>query len=191
MPQTVINFLDTIYPMSGSLKATISESLICKTFPKRFPLLEEGQVCKNIWFIKKGLVRAYYQQDDNEVTSWFMKENDVIISVSSFFDQLPSHEYIKTIERTEVAYISYDKLEAIYGRFLEFNIVGRIITQKYYTLWDKYIRDLRMQTSKERYLTFLQQYPDLVSRVPAEYLASFLGMTASTLSRIKAEQGVY
>ncbi len=134
MTQSVINFLETLYPMSDSLKATIAENLICKSFPKRSFLLKQGQVCKYIWFIKKGLVRAYYEQDGNEVTSWFMKENDVIISVSSFFEQLPSHEYIRTIERTDVAYISYDKLEEIYSRFVEFNIVGRVITQKYYTL---------------------------------------------------------
>jgi CRP-like cAMP-binding protein len=147
-------------------------------------LLKEGQVANYIYFIERGLVRSYYLKDGNEVCSWFMKEGDVIISVNSFFNRIPSYEYLQAIEDTTVYFIHYDQLQNIYKKFIEFNIVGRILTEKYYQLSEERLFLMRRQKASERYNHLLEHHPEILQRVPRTYIASYLGITLETLSRI-------
>lgn len=118
-------------------------------------LLKEGQVCNHIYFIEKGFLRSYYINNDKEITGWFMKENDIIISVNIFFKRKPSYEWIQTIEESTLHYIHYDELQKIYKEFIEFNIVGRILTEIYYTLSEERLYAMRSHTAEEC-LQFLQ-----------------------------------
>jgi CRP-like cAMP-binding protein len=68
-------------------------------------VLKEGQVCDNIYFIEQGYLRSFYLKDGKEITAWFMKENDVIVSVNSFFKREPSYEYIQAIEDSILHYV--------------------------------------------------------------------------------------
>ncbi len=187
MIQSVINFLDPLYPLQDPLKETLRANLFWEKHPKGHFLLKEGEVSNYIYFIVKGLVRAYYKNDEKELTAWIMKEEDVIISISSFWSRQPSEENIETLEETEVVYLHHDKLEEIYSNHIEFNVVGRLLTQKYYQQWNKHIIDMRMQSASQRYWNFITQYPDLANRITQIQLASFLGMDHTTLSKVRAK----
>jgi CRP-like cAMP-binding protein len=117
-----------------------------------------------------------------------MKEGDVIVSVESFFNQSPSYESIQAIEDTEVYCISHQQLEFIYKKFPEFNFVARVLLQKYYTLSEQRLFSLRMQKSQERYDYLLEHHPELVLRVPAKYLGSYLGITEWHFSHIRGKK---
>jgi CRP-like cAMP-binding protein len=180
----LLSFLSSIHPLSPELRAHLESILRVQECKKKELLLEIGQVCRNIYFVESGLFRCYYLNKAKEVCSWFMKEGDVIASVGSFYRQRPSYERIQALEASKAYYISFDQLQEIYIRYPEFNYHGRVLTEKYYQLWDERLYLLQMDRVKERYLYLLEHHPELESRVPRRDLASWLGITLETLSRM-------
>jgi len=177
--------LNLIYPLSPALHEYLFEKLKLVEVSKKEFLLREGKISKNIYFINKGLVRCFYIKEDKEVSSWFMKEGDLIISVESYFNQQPTYENIQAIEDSELFSISHDELNVIYYKFPEFNFIARVLTEKYYTLSEQRLFSLRMQRASERYAHLMKNFPEIIQRVPSTYIASYLGITLETLSRIK------
>jgi len=185
MKEELLKLLDSIFPLSDELKTQLSFYLKFEQVRKNMHLLKEGQVCNYIYFIEQGLVRSYHIRDGSEICSWFMKEGDIIISVDSFYNKKPSIERIQAIEDTTVYFIHYDELQLLYKRFIEFNIVGRVLTERYYQLSEERLFAMRKQKASERYEFLLTHHPAIVERVPKKYVASYLGVTVETLGRIK------
>lgn len=184
----LLHNLQSIHPLSESCRTAMAALLKTKVLPKKEHLLREGQICQSIYFIEEGLLRCYYHQGDQEVCSWFMREGDVMISVESFFQQKQSYEAIQALEDSLLYYIRYDELQKLYQQFPEFNFVARVLTEKYYCLSEQRLYAMRMMRSRERYQFLLTHYPELVLRVPAKYIASYLGLTEVTLSKIKSQR---
>lgn len=182
----LIQYLNSIHTLSPELVEHLSNILKKKEVLKSELLLKHQAICKNIYFIQKGLFRCFYLKDnDKEVSSWFMKTGDVIISVESFFKQIPSNENIQALEDSSVYFISYTELEFIYKKFLEFNFIGRFLTEKYYCESEQRLFWLRMNSAKEKYNLLLKNYPELIHNISSTHIASFLGITLETLSRMK------
>ncbi len=179
-------YLESIHPMSDGLKMHLAEVLKRKEIPRKSFLLKASHISRNICFISKGLLRCFYVRDGHDISSWFMKEGDVIISVESFFRQVASYESIQALEDTTIHYISYEELQQIYRRFAEFNFIGRVLTERYYIQSEQRLYSIRMMRSQERYDYLMEHHSELVLRVPAKHLASYLGLTEVTLSKIKA-----
>lgn len=184
--EELIGFLNSLYPLSEGLQQYLFENLQYALIEKKKYLLRKGRVCHNIYFIHSGLVRCFYIRHDREVSSWFMKEGDVITSVDSFFNQSVSEESIQALEDTVVYSLSHDELQHIYTSFPEFNFAARLLTEKYYKLSEQRLYSLRMQRAPEKYAFLMQHFPQLIQRVPSKYLASYLSITEETLSRIRA-----
>ena len=185
--ETLFKNLNAIHPLTDSLADYLKEHLICRQLSRKEFLLRAGHICRSIHFIEEGLFRCYYLKDDAEVCSWFMKEGDVIASVISFFNQTPSYESIQAIEDSVIYSIEHRELEYIYRTFPEFNFVGRVLVQKYYMLSEQRLYSLRMQRGLERYEHLLQHHGELILRVPAKYIASYLGISEAHLSVIKSK----
>jgi CRP-like cAMP-binding protein len=181
----LLSFLSTIQPLSPALRAHLESILQFRELKKKELLLDIGQVCRNISFVESGLFRCYYLNGTKQVCSWFMKEGDVITSVGSFYSQQPSYECIEALEPCRIYYISFEQLQAIYFDFPEFNFTGRVLTEKYYQLWEQQRYMLKMARVRERYKYLLEHHADLERRVPRGYLASYLGITQETLSRLR------
>ncbi len=181
----LLQMLDAIYPLSDELMNYLSEKLVRTQIPKKGFILKKGHICFNIYFIGKGLVRCFYMKKDNEVCSWFMKEGDVIVSVESFFDQSLSHEYIQALEDCDMYYISHKDLQFAYDNFIEFNVTGRVLTEKYYKLSEGRASLLRKHTVEEKYQYMMDHESQIIQRVPSKYIASYLGTTEEHLSRIR------
>ena len=178
-------YLNSIHPLSPKLNNHLTSVLRSKKIQKKDLLLREGQVCKTICFIAEGAVKSYYSINEKEVCSWFMMEGDVIISVESFIYQKPSYETIQAIENTLVYYIDYEELQFIYLNYPEFNFIGRKLTEKYYSLSEERLYFLRKQKAEERYKHVLQKYPKIIQRISSQDIASYIGISLETLSRIK------
>lgn len=179
---------DSIIPVSDDLKSRFSEILRVECFPKKRLLLKEGQVCNHVYFIEKGFIRSFYLKNTKEITSWFMKENDVIIAVNSFYKRYPSYEFIQTLEESTLYYVSYDELESLYKDFMEFNVIGRILTEKYYALSEERLYSMRKQTADARFRFLLKNHPEIIQRASLGYIASYLGISLETLSRIRRQR---
>ncbi len=173
---------DTLLSMEGFLKKEFIKKNTC--------LLIEGQICNRLWFIEKGFVRIYYLNDGVDKTMWFLKDKDFLISVYSFFTHQPSYEYIETIEDCNLISISYSDLQHLYKKHTDFNIVGRVITERYYMLSEQRSVLLRTTTVEERLHTLLNVHPNIFSKVSARYIASYIGCQPETLSRIRKRKNI-
>ena len=183
--KSLLDFLHSVYPLSEELKNHLIKTVKIKEIQKKKFLLKAGHVSNIICFIQKGLLRCFQVNDREEVSTWFMKEGDVIISVSSFYEQKISNEYIQALEDTILCYLSYSELMHIYKEYIGFNYNGRTLTEKYHTQWVEYTDAMRRKNARDRYFWMVNKFPELIQRVPSKYLASYLNMNEVTLSRIK------
>jgi CRP-like cAMP-binding protein len=184
--EELIFFLNSIRPLSKDTNDFLMSRLQFVEISKKSFVLREGDVCREIYFVTKGLLRCFYNKNEKDVSSWFMKEGDVVISVESFLKQTKSKENIQALEDCSLYYINYDELQLAYSNFSDFNTIGRILTEKYYLLSEQRLYSLRMQRASEKYLFLLNHFPQILLRVPLKYIASYLGITEETLSRIRA-----
>lgn len=182
----ITDFLESLAPLSEACVKSIHGLLVFDELPKKKKLLRVGQVSDRIYFVGKGLIRSYYTDDTGaKRTGWFMKELDVVTSPRSFFNREPSNEYIQTLEPTIVGSISYDEMEWLYEQFIEFNVVGRKLNQRYNVLAVTRAEELRINNATTRYQVFIKNNPELEKRVPTRYVASYIGVDETTLYRIK------
>lgn len=182
----LIESLKAMYPISAELEYAIRSKIQPKALTKQQIILKPGQTAYYIYFIEHGLARGYSLKEGREISTWFMREGDFVISVASFLTQIPSTEYIQLLENTNLQSISYESLQQLYAEFPEFNIIGRLITEHYYILSEQRTYALRALSAKERYKQLLEDFPDIISRVAIKDIASYLGIAPETLSRIRA-----
>jgi len=181
----LFKLLMSIYPLSQELINYLRANLEIKELKRGDFLLKKSRICTHIYFIESGCLRCFYEKNGAEATSWLMTEGNVIVSVSSFFNQKESRESIQAMEDTVVIGISFEKLEYINRTYIEFNFHGRVLSQKYYAISDDQLYAIKMQRAPERYLHLLETQPELFDRVPAKYIASLLGISEPTLSRVR------
>jgi len=147
--------------------------------------LTQGKICKNIAFIGKGLVRLYYLNDGKEVTTCFCKENTITCSYKSLITNTPSDMSIQAIEPTELIVFSYESLQKLYKKELFWQQVGRLAAENEFINTECHNRFISDLSATERYQQILENEPDLLQRVPLNYLASYLQVAPETLSRIR------
>jgi CRP/FNR family transcriptional regulator, anaerobic regulatory protein len=184
--EKLLAFLDGIFPLSSELREELVRILKTRSFRRKEFLLRAGHVSRTIYFVEHGLIRCFYMLGDRDISAWFMKEGDVVVSVNSFFIQVPSAESIQALEDTTVHYIHYEELERLYHRFLSFNVHGRKVLTHYYCLSEQRTISMRSMKARERYAYLVDHHPELLQRVPRKYLASYLGVTEATLSNINS-----
>ena len=190
MLSNLFTFMNSIRPLSEELKQVLSENLEIIEVPKRHMLLKDGQTCNYIHVVVNGLLRMYYIKDGEEICSRFMDKTQMAISVKSFYSRTPGYEYIETLEPCTLARIHYDSLQKIYRNNDDFNFIARVITEQYFIRSEERLFLIRKHSAEERYLYFTQHYPEFVQRIPLMYIASYLGVTLETLSRIRKKLSV-
>lgn len=182
----LLSFLQTIHPLSQRLVEALQSGIQRQELPARHLLLQPGRIAHQLHFVQQGLVHGYNIQNGKEVSSWFMREGDFVISVVSFFMQQPSTEYIQLLEPSIVHSMSLTTLHEIYTEYPEFNLIGRILTEKYYVLSEQRAYALRAYSASERYRHLLDEFPDIFQRVAVKHIASYLGIVPETLSRLRS-----
>ena len=159
-----------------------------KSLRKKEFILKPGQVNDIMVFIQKGLMRAYYLKDGVEIGSWFRSEGEFIVSISSFYPERPSEEYIQALEQTDILYITRRELYEIYNKYPDFSVNALLLTIDVLVEWDQRVRALNNTSAEERFRWLVNNRPDLLERVPAKYIAGFLGITPETFSKIRSVQ---
>ncbi|MBB5440623.1 CRP-like cAMP-binding protein [Pedobacter sp. AK017] len=184
-PDEVIKILTFITPLSDRFQQYIIKRLKTKKFAKNEFVLEEGQVCQNVYFVYQGLLRSlFYNEKGHECTGWFVQKGDLMISVYSYFNQVPAAESIQALEPSILQYLSWQEMQTAYNDFVEADKLGRLIVEKYYTLSEGRSILLRNPDPTFRYKLMLETYKDIMLRASKTQVASYLGISRETLSRL-------
>lgn len=138
------------------------------------------------YVIHKGIARAYSQGKNQEITFWFGQKGDVLFSYNSYINHKPGYENIDLLEDCELYRIKISSLMNLYASNLEIANWGRKIVESELLTTEKRLIDRLFKTATERYQDFSQQSPELLKKIALKYIASYLGVTQVTLSRIRA-----
>lgn len=181
-----IKKLDTI--LSPESIVLLTSILKEKSFKKGEIVLEAGEVCNEAFFITKGLMRSFYQiPDGNQKTYVISCEHNLFTEHCSFSTQKPSLDSIEALEDTDVLYFTYDDLMDVYKKSHELESVGRKLSDINFVVAKNRLRSLMNDDAPTRYLKFLKGYQNLLDRIPQHIVASYLGITPQSLSRLKRE----
>ncbi|HEV8269782.1 MAG TPA: Crp/Fnr family transcriptional regulator [Chitinophagaceae bacterium] len=181
----VIATLDYFHPLSEGITEYFRKHSYACSFRKGKLLLKAGQVCEHIYFIKKGAVRGFIKEGKKDITTWITAENEVVSSISALDMKIPAMENMQAIENCELLALTYDNFQELYVKFPEFNIVARKVLQKYYQDAEGRAFIVRLTNAENKYQLFITRYGHLANRIPLKYIASFLGITLETLSRVR------
>lgn len=182
---SVVAILNYFHPVSEGIVKFLKEHAYSVFFNKGELLLEAGQVCEHIYFIRKGVVRGFIREGKKDITTWITAEGEMVSSILSFEEKGSTLENMQAIEDSEMLALTLVDLEKLYEQFPEFNIVSRKLLQRYYSDAEGRAFIARLTNAETKYKQFLTRYNYLANRVPLTYIASFLGITLETLSRVR------
>jgi len=178
--------IDQIVSLSEDEKLVIEKYFQLKTISKGELWIKEGQYCNHIAFIKKGIFRIFYNdKDGNEISCFFMPENNFISSYTSFLTRTPTRENIEAVEDGEMLIINRDCLEELSKEVPKVHIWRRVIAENLFILLERRISTLQSKSAQERYENMIKENGDILLKVPLQYTASFLGITPQHLSRLR------
>jgi CRP-like cAMP-binding protein len=181
----VITVLSHFHPISQEIEDYFRQHAYPSSFAKGDLLLKAGAMCEHIHFIRKGAVRGFVKEGDKDITTWITAENEMVSSIYGLYSKQPPIENIQAIEDCETYTMAISDLETLYAQFPEFNVVARKLLERYYVDAEERAFIARLTNAEIKYSLFLKRYEHLSNRIPLKYIASFLGMTLETLSRVR------
>lgn len=182
-----INFLKQFGELPDIVVAAIDTKVQRMELPKKHILLKKGKVCNFLYFIEKGLARNFFEEDNKELTNDIILEGEILVSFSSFISRKPSLETIELLEDGVLCAIHYDNLQNLYQQFPIMERTGRMIAEHHYNSLAMKSYRLKFSNSSERYQYLFDNKIEIVKRVPIGIIASYLGMSIETLSRIRGK----
>lgn len=182
-----LQHMRSIAPISEATVDTLCEYVTPCAFDKRAMILERGRYCRYVWMLESGLVRHYWLSDGNEIVTSFSIEGHLIFSMDELYYGEKSQEYAQAVERVEAYRIPVHTLNELFATNLELCNWGRIIHQNEYRRLHRSHRERLTLSARERYETFLRQFPEVSRRANLYDIASYLGITPSTLSKLRAK----
>ena len=183
--KNTLNFISTFDFLTAKEIASFSKKLSLKHFKKGEYLIKEGKYCNEICFLESGSARAFHYVDAKEITNWFVFNNMPLTSYFSFVTQSPSKEAIQFLEDTTLYSINYNDLQLLYKEFHGIEKLGRKIAEFYFIWQEERTLSLQSLSAKERYAKLLIQEAHLLQKVSLGQIASYLGITQESLSRIR------
>ena len=186
--QNIIKSIRRYYPVSDGSVSQLTDNFTIHNFPAKHLIIRGGIIDRNVYFIERGLTRSYCLVNGDEHTTWFSKEGDITFGLLCLYHNKAGFEYVETVEPTLAYSIPISVLNKLYDTNIEIANWGRIVHQECLLSLQCVRIDNLTMTAKERYNVLLKRFPDICQRVNLGYIASFLGISISTLSRIRAEK---
>lgn len=184
MKQALFDQITRFINIDEQEKILIDSLFHIKSWGKGEYFLAQGDVCKEVGFLIKGLV-VYFIEEDEPHAYNFGKESDFVCNYESFLTKTPSSKSIKCVENVEMLCISYDRLQQFYEQIVQGEKMGRMISEQLFLEAIADITSFYVDTPEKRYLKFLERYPDLNQRIPQYLIASYIKVKPQSLSRIR------
>jgi CRP-like cAMP-binding protein len=154
--------------------------------PKDEYYLEAGKIARQFGFITEGIARVcYYNNKGEEITKYFIEENNILVNLDSFENEVPSSAYVQAVTDCRIIVFSKQDWQELLNTIIGWDNIIHKITSKALLLKIERISPLVAEGATTRYLQFIEKFPSLANRIPLSYIASYLGITQSSLSRIR------
>ncbi|MGY8933097.1 MAG: Crp/Fnr family transcriptional regulator [Flavobacteriales bacterium] len=167
-----------------------SSKLQKKSYPKKTIIAEIGEVENHISFIEKGIVRLLIpkeEEEEEEITYGFSFENEFISAYDSFLTQTPSQYQLETLVETSLLSIAYSDLQKVYEHTKIGNLIGRLVAERLFIIKSNRALSLLNDSAEKRYFNLFTERPNLIKEIPLKYIASYIGVTPQSLSRIRKQ----
>lgn len=187
--QPLLDYFQQLIPLNKDEKILVMELFKPRLYRKRQYVLQEGDICNQFNFIVRGCLRMYKVDDKGNIhIIQFASENWWLSNIGSFHDRKPSELNIDALEDTMVLQISHENLLFLYTNASKFDRIFRVLIEKSFVSLQQRLLQTISSSAEERYQTFLHTYSDLGMRLPQTQIASFLGITPESLSRLRNKQ---
>jgi CRP-like cAMP-binding protein len=170
-------YLGSLYPLPDDLAARLRSITSEQFFRRKDYLVRVGQLSQHVYFVRQGLLRSSYHKGEKEISSGFIRENELCFPIEHIFHHPYGMETIQALEDTQTQIIPFKQWLAVYTDFPIFRTIGLRLLEKYIQGHYMRFRAMWMQPAAERYRWSQDNLPHLATRVQAKYLASLLGMT--------------
>lgn len=181
-----IRALNNIHALSEENTEQLLSVTDVVTLDKQESLLHFGKTCKHIYYVNTGFLRVYYLKNGKDVTEWFADQGEFCFSIDSYFTQSPSTLAIEALEESEIFRISREGIKHLITHNLEIANLFIEMFSGSLVLSQQRMNSIQFETAKERYKQLEKHHPNIILKAPLQHIASFLGITSETLSRIRS-----
>lgn len=185
---TLAQILQTTYPLPSASLEKILALAEQVELPRGTVLFRDDTLAHYIYVVQRGLARAYARRADREVTFWFSSEGAVLVSIRGYIEQAVSYETIELLEDSSLFRLPMPALQQLYQTDVHLANWGRVLVERVWEQTEQQLIARQFRTAEERYADLLQQNPHWVHRVALGHIASYLGITQVTLSRVRAKR---
>lgn len=182
--EEMLELFSKITPLTVEAKEDISKIFGLKFIKKDTMLVYEGKRLNKIWYLHDGLLRSYFSKDDKECTTWIMMDKFPFTNYRSFITSEPSIENIITVEDCILLETTREKVYDIYMRHHCAETLGRKIAEMYFIRHDAHLHSILFSSAEDRYNEFVSKMPNIIDRMKAKDIATYLGISKETFSRI-------
>ncbi|GGX31331.1 Crp/Fnr family transcriptional regulator [Aquimarina muelleri] len=182
----IIHIISEKYsPLSSQCQSELSNNSKILGIKKGEVLVKEGQYSDKAYFIVQGCSRAYYLKNGKDISDWFAFENDFISSINSFFRNIQSPHFIEVLENSTLLEISRDSIIELSDKYHDFERLSKTIVTNTMLRLQERIVSMQFQSAEQKYKDILSTHPNITQRIPLTHIASYIGITLETLSRIR------
>ena len=186
--QSFFDFIASFTILADTSREALEKLLQRHELPKCYQLVRPGSVCHYMYFIEKGLTRTFYIKDGKDVTDWISVDHTIAVSIISFITRQPDRRGIQLLEDSILYSLSNTDLENLCREYHDIERMVRLILNYGIVELQRRFDDLHFATAHDRYQHIITNHPSLLERVPLGVIASWLGITQETLSRIRAQK---
>ena len=186
--ENIFAHFEKFIEISENLKSELSNRIMPITFEKGELVLDANNICTKSYFINKGILRTYFLKDGKEISEYFCGMNEWVNSPKSFIQREKDIYYIDAIEKTQAYFINVNDLVYLFDNFPEMERYARLSMGSVFGHLMERIASMRFTSAKERYNHFCETYSEIYPNIPLGMVASYLGITQETLSRIRAKK---
>lgn len=184
--QQLLTHLSAYHRLGAEAEKALQDCFTEVTLNKNQFLLTQGNICRHLYFLEKGALRGFYNLDGKEITHWFGFEKDFVTSFHSFITAAPAVENIQLLEGCTLWAIGKDTLTGLLNMHPDIERLLRIAYENYYIRLEERFVNAQFKSATERYEDLVIQTPHILERVPLGFIASYLGISQETLSRIRS-----
>lgn len=181
----LLNYIHHYTPLTKEAEQDVRLNFKEKAFKKGEILHQEGNTCRNIYFILQGTARTFYTAPNKDVTTWIYPEGHFVTAWHSFLSQQESYESVEALQDVQVAFISKITLDSLYQKHPVLESFGRKLAEQVIITLDAYSKGYMFLSAKEKYKNLLDMYPNIDQKANLGHIATMLGISQETLSRVR------